>query len=147
MAGEREAIAKQLDFYFSNSNLWKDRFLGNLVHKEPERCRPFATLSPPVIYFVRADVDISVIADFNKMKELGATVAILRELVTESPTLEVESLDACVCLCKLHDDAYSLTPLGRDYDELWPFRSWTRTRSTAVLSTLYDYPICSALGS
>lgn len=65
-------ILKQVDFYFSDSNLPKDKFLKGLVDKDPEGW-----------------VEIAVISSFARMKSLSTDQAVIVAAIKESTLLQV----------------------------------------------------------
>ena len=67
-------LKKQLEFYFSDSNLPKDKFLLKTTKETPEGW-----------------VSLQVIADFKKMKEKNATVAKLALAAKASDFLAVDA--------------------------------------------------------
>jgi lupus La protein len=71
MSAVEASILKQVEFYFSNSNLPNDKFLRGLVQKEGEdRWVPIATIS-----------------SFKKMKALSEDAAVILAAIKSSPSL------------------------------------------------------------
>ncbi|KAI4491015.1 hypothetical protein M0802_010518 [Mischocyttarus mexicanus] len=64
------AILKQMEFYFSDSNLTKDRFLGNLIKEDP-------------------NVDLSVFIKFNKIRELTTDINRIAKALQASTILSI----------------------------------------------------------
>ncbi|XP_031827273.1 la related protein 7 [Nomia melanderi] len=62
------AILKQMEFYFSNANLTKDRFLSNLIKKDPY-------------------VDLTVFTTFNKIRELTTNTSRICKALESSKIL------------------------------------------------------------
>jgi len=69
-----DTLLKQLEFYFSDSNLWKSKFLQEQISLDPEK---------------QGFVDISTIATFNKVK--GFTIDEIKEAVKKSQKLALNS--------------------------------------------------------
>jgi len=69
-------ILKQVEFYFSDHNLPRDKFLKGLVDKDPEGW-----------------VDISVIASFARMKKLSTDIKVIVAALKSSPNLLAVSED------------------------------------------------------
>jgi len=74
-----QKIIKQVDFYFSDSNLPYDKFLRSLVANHPE-----------------GYVEIKTIASFKRMKMLTEDLKIIAEALTKSKNLEVDSTGTMV---------------------------------------------------
>ncbi|KAK2579111.1 hypothetical protein KPH14_001282 [Odynerus spinipes] len=64
------AILKQMEFYFSDANLSKDRFLGNLIKEDPY-------------------VDLSIFTRFNKIRELTMDVNRIAKALQASTILSL----------------------------------------------------------
>lgn len=71
--GKNDDVQKQLEFYFSDSNLPRDRFLRSKVEENED-----------------GYVDISVILTFNRIKQLGATVSSVAAAVEPSKLLQID---------------------------------------------------------
>ncbi|XP_012263610.2 la-related protein 7 [Athalia rosae] len=72
------AIRKQMEFYFGNSNLMKDRFLGNLTKKDPY-------------------VDLDIFLRFNKIRALTTDVNAIVRALQKSEMLSVSEDGTKVC--------------------------------------------------
>ncbi|XP_014616882.1 PREDICTED: la-related protein 7 [Polistes canadensis] len=64
------AILKQMEFYFSDANLTKDRFLGNLIKEDPY-------------------IDLSVFIRFNKIRELTTDINRIAKALQASTMLSI----------------------------------------------------------
>ncbi|XP_015184861.1 PREDICTED: la-related protein 7 [Polistes dominula] len=64
------AILKQMEFYFSDANLSKDRFLGNLIKEDPY-------------------IDLSVFTRFNKIRELTTDINRIAKALEKSTMLSI----------------------------------------------------------
>jgi len=69
---QESKIIAQVEFYFSDTNLWKDKLLQKLVEQEPEGYVPIAT-----------------IADFNRMKALRVSLEAITKAIRSSSKLVV----------------------------------------------------------
>ncbi|KAG2386360.1 hypothetical protein C9374_002806 [Naegleria lovaniensis] len=67
-------IREQVEFYFSDSNLPKDKFLRSLVANNPE-----------------GYVELKTIASFNRMKQLTTDMDVIVSAIKKSAMLEVDS--------------------------------------------------------
>eukprot|EP00696_Hemimastix_kukwesjijk_P002798 gnl/Hemi2/1341_TR474_c0_g1_i1.p1 gnl/Hemi2/1341_TR474_c0_g1~~gnl/Hemi2/1341_TR474_c0_g1_i1.p1 ORF type:complete len:111 (+),score=42.38 gnl/Hemi2/1341_TR474_c0_g1_i1:55-387(+) len=74
LSAEMEAIKQQIEFYFSESNLLRDKFLQAQSRLNPE-----------------GYVSIAVIASFRRMQQLGADVAKIAEAVADSTAVELSA--------------------------------------------------------
>ncbi|KAL3275516.1 hypothetical protein HHI36_020275 [Cryptolaemus montrouzieri] len=63
-------ILQQMEFYFSDSNLSKDRYLSKLIQEDPY-------------------IDISVFMRFNKIRKLTESIDDLRKAISKSEILEI----------------------------------------------------------
>ncbi|KAJ8675774.1 hypothetical protein QAD02_011560 [Eretmocerus hayati] len=103
------AILKQMEFYFGDSNLCKDRFLGELVRKNP-------------------NVDIEVFLRFNKIRSLTTDVERIAKALKNSTLLQVSEDGKTVCRVtpiveKQNIDECTVyvqrLPTDADHDWLW----------------------------
>ncbi|XP_066583937.1 la-related protein 7 isoform X2 [Prorops nasuta] len=72
------AILKQMEFYFSDANLSKDRFLSNLVKDDP-------------------NIDIEVFTRFNKIRELTTSTSRIAKALQASNMLSLSADGTKVC--------------------------------------------------
>lgn len=72
------AILKQMEFYFSDANLSKDRFLGNLIKQDPY-------------------VDLSVFTRCNKIRELTTDINRIAKALQASTILSISEDGTKVC--------------------------------------------------
>lgn len=72
MASDEAKLLKQIEFYFSDSNYPKDKFLRAQASQNEEGFVP-----------------LSVIATFQRMKQMGATAELLADVVRRSEALEL----------------------------------------------------------
>jgi len=70
----RRQIREQMEFYFSDSNLSKDRFINQEILKDPE-----------------GYVDLNLFLKFNKIKSLAEDLNSLAKALDKSETLELDS--------------------------------------------------------
>lgn len=87
-----ELIAKvqqQIEFWFSDSNIQKDRFLSKKLHEDPDSSL-FLSYSTHFfkISFLKV-VDISVLASFNKLKALTQDMSLILKAIETSELLEL----------------------------------------------------------
>lgn len=88
----RNAIRQQLEFYFSDSNLAKDRFLSQLIKKSPDSCKLKTFFYHDDFMIFRwffIDVEIAEFLKFNKIKALTETVADIVKAVTGSELIQL----------------------------------------------------------
>nr|XP_050865493.1 la-related protein 7 [Vespula vulgaris]XP_050865503.1 la-related protein 7 [Vespula vulgaris] len=72
------AILKQMEFYFSDANLSKDRFLGSLIKEDPY-------------------VDLSIFTRFNKIRELTTDINRIAKALQVSTMLSISDDGLKVC--------------------------------------------------
>ncbi|KAF2904007.1 hypothetical protein ILUMI_02178 [Ignelater luminosus] len=72
------SILQQMEFYFSDSNLTKDRFLSQLIQTDPY-------------------VDIDVFLKFNKIRKLTANIEDITKAVSKSELLELSDDKTKIC--------------------------------------------------
>jgi hypothetical protein len=63
----------QVEFYFGDANLLKDRFLSQQIRESDDGCMCFIVL-PPLVIFAHTDVPIATLLTFNKLKSLTTDV-------------------------------------------------------------------------
>lgn len=81
-------ILQQMEFYFSDSNLSKDRFLSQLLKESP--CKFFFCCFTSLrlsIFLVCLDVDLSIFLKFNKIRSLTQSVDDLQKALNKSELL------------------------------------------------------------
>lgn len=95
-------VKKQVEFWFGDVNVHKDRFLRKLIddsndgckelpeqlHHLSERC-PCILCVGLTLCFLCADVDISVLANFNRMKKLTVDTKLIARALKNSTVVEV----------------------------------------------------------
>lgn len=97
-------IKKQVEFWFGDVNLHKDRFMKNLIEQSRDGCMCsyltwFACLLLTqynthisliiCIPFSFADTDISVLTSFNRMKKLTTDIKLIARALKNSSLIEV----------------------------------------------------------
>nr|XP_023015015.1 la-related protein 7 [Leptinotarsa decemlineata] len=111
-------ILQQMEFYFSNSNLTKDRFMSQLLKEDPY-------------------VNLKIFMDFNKIKKLNCTIDDIRKAISKSKIIELsedkekirritplvtkENVDECTIYVeniKLDADHEWLTQLFSDFGKI-----------------------------
>ena len=80
-------IREQVEFYFSDSNLPKDKFLRNLVANNPEGCK----YKPTEWSLILIDVELNTIAAFNRMKQLTTDLSVIVAALRKSAMLEIDA--------------------------------------------------------
>lgn len=92
-------VKKQVEFWFGEVNLHKDRFLRKLIDESDDGCkdRPdtLSLLTPSLkltLFSMCLDVDISVLANFNRMKKLTTDTKLIARALKNSAVVEVSSL-------------------------------------------------------
>lgn len=101
-------VKKQVEFWFGDVNLHKDRFLKKLIDESEDGCKGlsisithhyihiglYIKTSDFVLHIVLnvffvLDVDISVLADFNRMKKLTSDTKLIARALKNSSVVEV----------------------------------------------------------
>lgn len=101
-------VKKQVEFWFGDVNLHKDRFLRKLIDESDDGCKGLTMLTihhyihvnfdtSAVDFVVNivlnvvfvVDVDISVLADFNRMKRLTTDTKLIARALKNSSVVEV----------------------------------------------------------
>lgn len=84
-------IMAQVEFYFSPSNLAKDRFMSNLTQKDPCKSTSLNKLVFKLIFPFVSVVPLSTFMSFNKIKNLlnGGNEAIIKKALMRSSVLEL----------------------------------------------------------
>lgn len=72
MTSKEKQIKDQIEFYFSDSNLLKDKFLSNLITKDEN-----------------GYVDLNIISNFNRMKKLTKKVKNIIKAIENSDLVEL----------------------------------------------------------
>ena len=84
-----ERLRELVEFWFSDANLRRDGFMRQKIQADPHGCRLplFLRLSVrhPRLTKRKTDVDLAVIATFNKVKQLTQDLDLLREASALSP--------------------------------------------------------------
>lgn len=72
MTSKEKQIKDQIEFYFSDSNLLKDKFLSSLINKDEN-----------------GYVDLNIISNFNRMKKLTKKVKNIIKAIENSDLVEL----------------------------------------------------------
>ena len=91
LSEKEETILKQIEFYFGDSNLSKDRFLKQKIDENEEGCKQQNVLSFTKIKFnsVIQGVELSIIANFNRLKVMTTDLNVLLNCVRHSSLIEL----------------------------------------------------------
>lgn len=89
-------VKKQVEFWFGDVNVHKDRFLRKLIDDSDDGCKePSEQLHHAFVCvgltlcLLCADVDISVLVDFNRMKKLTVDTKLIARALKNSTVVEV----------------------------------------------------------
>lgn len=82
------SIMQQMEFYFSDSNLSKDKFLLPLVEKNPGNYLYINSRHIILLLFI-VDVDISIFLKFNKIRKLTTNTEDIVKAINNSQLLEL----------------------------------------------------------
>ena len=92
LSEKEESILKQIEFYFGDSNLSKDRFLKQKIDENEEGCRQQKVFSFTTIFnllYVIQGVEFSIIANFNRLKAMTTDLNVLLNCVRHSSLIEL----------------------------------------------------------
>lgn len=84
-------IRKQIEFYFSDSNLPRDKFMKELVTASEDGCKfaLFYFLKP--LFGLTIDVVLEKIASFNKLKAMTQDMKVIVDALEQSQSLKLNS--------------------------------------------------------
>lgn len=87
-------VKKQVEFWFGDVNLHKDRFLRKVMEESEDGCEPTPLPHPPLGGSqpdpgLSPDVDISVLTSFNRMKKLTTDGRLVARALRNSSVVEV----------------------------------------------------------
>lgn len=83
------SILQQMEFYFSDSNLSKDRFMAQLLKDSPCKLLLIYLYNRFRHLFLFLDVDLSIFLKFNKIRKLTQSVEDLQRALGKSELLEL----------------------------------------------------------
>lgn len=84
-------IRDTMEFYFSDANLSKDRFLMKLINENARLCLQLVMKSRYILkyYFLFSDVPLSTFLTFNKIKAMASTVEEIEKAIRPSEKLRL----------------------------------------------------------
>lgn len=83
------SIRTQMEFYFSDSNLSKDRFISQLIRDDPCKKSNIHDFFKRFQYFYLAVIELSVFLKFNKVRNLTTKIEDICKALRKSEILEL----------------------------------------------------------
>lgn len=94
MGHSSTSLSPQVEFYFGDANLTKDKFLQQQMKETEGGCTRVCTrecvpVSIGMLTSLHTDVPVKVIADFNRMKALTSDLSLILQAIKNSSLVEV----------------------------------------------------------